>query len=62
MGNSADDKPKSKRDQQKNRSSGKVHPGGPHAHPELTDPDKTPGSGMFPSNGDDDGAGAPPSG
>lgn len=61
MGKSADDKPKPKRDRSKYEPSGDVPPGGPHAHPELTDPDKTPGSGMFPANGDD-GADMPPSG
>ena len=35
---------------------------GPHAKPELTNPDATPGSGMFPEPGDDDAADAPPSG
>jgi hypothetical protein len=25
---------------------------GPHARPDLTDPDKTPGSGMFPTEND----------
>ena len=29
-----------------------VTPAGPHAAPELTDKDKTPGSGMLPAAGD----------
>lgn len=62
MGKFAGDKPKRKHDQPRNEPSRKKHPGGPHARPELTDPDKTPGSGMFPANSDDGGADAPPSG
>ena len=35
---------------------------GPHAKPELTNPDATPGSGMFPAPGDEDDTNAQPSG
>ena len=62
MEKSAGDKPKRERDQPRNEPSREGHPGGPHARPELTDADKTPGSGMFPSNSDDGGADVPPSG
>jgi len=37
-------------------------PAGPHAKPELTNPDATPGSGMFPEAGDEDEATSPASG
>ena len=62
MGKFAGGAPKRKRDQPRNEPSREGDPGGPHARLELTDLDKTPGSGMFPSNSDDGGADAPPSG
>jgi hypothetical protein len=30
---------------------GTANPAGPHARPDLTDPDKTPGTGMLPEPG-----------
>jgi hypothetical protein len=33
---------------------GKKPPEGPHAKPKLIDPQKTPGSGMFPDDGSKD--------
>jgi hypothetical protein len=38
----------------------KARPEGPHARPDLIDPDKTPGSGMFPKPGTKDSE--PPAG
>ncbi|PTM60129.1 hypothetical protein C8P69_10354 [Phreatobacter oligotrophus] len=38
----------------------KAQPEGPHARPDLIDPDKTPGSGMFPQPGTKDSE--PPAG
>lgn len=37
-------------------------PAGPHAKPELTNPDATPGSGMLPADNAEDDANAGPSG
>jgi hypothetical protein len=40
------------RPQSEGDSSGPVNSAGPHAAPELTDTQKTPGSGMLPEPGD----------
>jgi len=48
---------------EKDSGAGKDMPAaGPHAKPELTNPNATPGSGMFPEPGDDDDTNAQPSG
>jgi hypothetical protein len=57
-----DDKPKRPRDPSKPEPASDQHPAGPHARPGLTDADKTPGSGMFPSEDGQGGAHVPPTG
>jgi hypothetical protein len=44
--------PRSATPEVKPPDAGKMPPAGPHARPELTDKDKTPGSGMLPEPDD----------
>lgn len=48
MGRKKPDQPPKQSDTRGKRPSNKMHPAGPHARPELTDHEATPGTGALP--------------
>ena len=43
------------KDKEPERKSGRIPPAGPHARPDLTDKEKTPGTGSLPEDSAEDG-------